>query len=71
MNRINDYQNFVPNGHKKGDYPDWKKQEDVSEQVLNYFYLVMPNSLKRAIRCFILNCAIRKLRGSIMNITQC
>ena len=53
----------MPNGHRKGEYPDWKKQEEVSEEVLNYFYLVMPRSLKRAIRCFILNCAIRKLRG--------
>lgn len=64
VNRINDYQNFVPNGHIKGEYPDWKRPEDVSQQVLNHFYLHLPDSLKRAIRCFILTCAIRRIRGS-------
>lgn len=47
VNRINDYSVFVPNKHKKHD------QLPSS----------IPDSLKRAIRCFILTCAIRRLRG--------
>jgi hypothetical protein len=47
VNRINDYQNYIPNKHKKKDQlPSG-----------------LPDSLKRAIRCFILTCAIRRLRG--------
>lgn len=64
VNRINDYYTFIPDRHVKGEYPDWKRPEEVSEQVLNQFYLYMPDSLKRAIRCFIITCAVRKLRGS-------
>lgn len=45
--RIDDYQNFVPNGHRAGDIlPD-----------------NAPQSLLLAIKCFILTCAIRILRG--------
>lgn len=47
VNRINDYQDFVPNRHKKDD------QKPSS----------LPESLKRAIRSFIITCAIRRLRG--------
>ncbi|MDO6809884.1 Z1 domain-containing protein [Zobellia galactanivorans] len=47
VNRINDYQDFVPDRHKKDD------QKPSS----------LPESLKRAIRCFIITCAIRRLRG--------
>lgn len=47
VNRINDYENFVPDKHKKDD------QKPSS----------LPKSLKRAIRCFIITCAIRRLRG--------
>jgi len=47
VNRINDYQDFVPDRHKKDD------QLPSS----------LPESLKRAIRCFIITCAIRRLRG--------
>lgn len=47
INRINDYDTLVPNRHKKDD------------QLLSE----LPDSLKRAIRCFILTCAIRRLRG--------
>jgi hypothetical protein len=47
VNRINDYNDFVPDGHKKdGQLPSF-----------------LPESLKRAIRCFIITCAIRRLRG--------
>lgn len=65
VNRINDYQTFVPDRHRKGEYPDWKRPDEVSEAILNHFYLHMPDSLKKAIRCFILTCAIRRLRGSV------
>lgn len=65
VNRINDYQTFVPDKHRKSEYPDWKRTEDVSEQVLNHFYMYMPDSLKKAVRCFILTCAVRRLRGSV------
>lgn len=47
LNRINDYSGFVPDRHKKDD------QLPSS----------LPESLKRAIRCFIITCAIRRLRG--------
>ncbi len=47
VNRINDYQNLIPNGHKKdNELPD-----------------ELPASLKTAIKCFIITCAIRNLRG--------
>lgn len=47
VNRIDDYRDLIPNGHKKDDaFPDQ-----------------LPESLKTAIKCFILTCAIRKLRG--------
>lgn len=47
VNRISDYRDFVPDRHKKDD------QKPSS----------LPASLKRAIRCFIITCAIRRLRG--------
>ncbi|MBX2938589.1 MAG: Z1 domain-containing protein [Ferruginibacter sp.] len=50
VNRINDYSGFVPDRHKKDD------QLPSS----------LPESLKRAIRCFIITCAIRRLRGQTM-----
>lgn len=47
VNRIDDYQSFVPDKHKSGDpLPS-----------------TIPESLKCAIRCFILTCAIRRLRN--------
>lgn len=47
VNRVDDYRDFIPNGHKKDDQ----------------FPTELPASLKTAIKCFILTCAIRKLRG--------
>lgn len=47
VNRIEDYSDFVPDRHKKND------QLPAS----------LPESLKLAIRCFVLTCAIRRLRG--------
>lgn len=47
VNRINDYQDFVPDRHKKDD----QKPSG------------LPKSLKKAIQCFIITCAIRRLRG--------
>lgn len=47
VNRINDYSEFVPDRHKKDDQ----------------LPSTLPDSLKRAIRCFIITCAIRRLRG--------
>ncbi len=47
VNRINDYSGFVPDRHKKDD------QLPSS----------LPESLKKAILCFIITCAIRRLRG--------
>lgn len=63
VHRIDDYHTFVPDRHKKGEYPDWKKTEEVTERVLSQFFLHMPDSLKLAVRCFILTCAVRRLRG--------
>lgn len=47
VNRINDYRDFVPDRHKKDDQKP----------------STLPESLKRAIRCFIITCAVRRLRG--------
>ncbi|NCC74684.1 MAG: endonuclease, partial [Sphingobacteriia bacterium] len=47
VHRIDDYQTFVPDRHKRDD------QLPVN----------VPESLKTAIKCFILTCAIRRLRG--------
>lgn len=47
VNKIEDYQNFVPNGHKRdSELPD-----------------TIPDSLRLAIKSFIITCAIRRLRG--------
>ncbi len=47
VNRIDDYQNFIPNGHKReSELPD-----------------SIPDSLRLAIKSFIITCAIRRLRG--------
>jgi hypothetical protein len=45
--RINDYSGFVPDRHKKDDQ----------------LPSTLPETLKKAIRCFIITCAIRRLRG--------
>ena len=47
INQINDYDTFVPNRHKKYDQLPSK----------------LPDSLKCSIRCFVITCAIRRLRG--------
>lgn len=47
VNRVDDYREYIPNGHKKDDQLPTE----------------LPASLKTAIKCFILSCAIRKLRG--------
>ena len=47
VNRIDDYSGFVPDRHKKDDQ----------------LPSTLPESLKKAIRCFIITCAIRRLRG--------
>ena len=47
VNKIEDYQDFVPNGHKRdSELPD-----------------AIPASLRLAIKSFIITCAIRRLRG--------
>lgn len=47
INRIDDFQDFVPNGHRREDN----------------FPVEVPESLKTAVKCFIMTCAIRRLRG--------
>ncbi|MCB9508751.1 MAG: Z1 domain-containing protein [Deferribacteres bacterium] len=47
INRIDDYSHFVPDRHRQHDQ----------------LPSAIPDTLKRAIRCFILTCAIRRLRG--------
>ena len=54
---INDYESFVPQGHKKDD----------SKPTFND----IPESLKTAIKSFIITCAIRIARGKKQNIIQC
>lgn len=49
VNTISDYHDFIPEGHKKdSDKPDYES---------------IPESLKTAVKCFIITCAIRRLRG--------
>lgn len=50
VNVVNDYTTFVPDKHKKDDI-DYLK------------YRNLPESLKYAIRCFIISCAVRIARG--------
>ncbi len=45
---IDDYESFVPDGHKKDHVPE-----------------SLPESLKQAMRCFILSCAARMARGQV------
>lgn len=52
VNIINDYKNFVPDKHKIGD-------------TSSLTYQNIPDSLKYAIRCFILSCAVRCHRGQM------
>jgi len=47
VRRIDDFQQFFPNGHRSNDAIPTE----------------IPNSLRLAIKCFILTCAVRKLRG--------
>lgn len=49
VNTINDFEHFVPNNHKAGD--------------LKPSYEDIPESLKRALKSFIITCAIRIARG--------
>lgn len=49
VNRIDDYPHFVPDRHRQHDQ----------------LPSAIPDTLKRAIRCFILTCAIRRLRGHV------
>lgn len=49
VNRVDDYLDLIPNGHKKDTaFPD-----------------ELPESLRTAIKCFILTCTIRRLRGQV------
>lgn len=49
VNIIDDYQEFVPEGHRRGDpLPTYEQ---------------IPKSLKTAVKCFIITCAIRLARG--------
>lgn len=50
IRKINDYESFVPTKHKKDDPKPTKKD--------------IPDSLKEAIKCFILTCAVRWARGN-------
>ena len=45
---IDDYESFIPDGHKKDHVPE-----------------SLPESLKQAMRCFILSCAARMARGQV------
>lgn len=47
VNRIDDYEDLIPNGHSQSD--------TIPSE--------LPESLKTAIKCFILTCSIRNLRG--------
>jgi len=49
VRRVDDFHNFVPNGHRNGDALPSNA----------------PQSLQLAIKCFILTCAIRRLRGQV------
>src|SRR5690606_5787402 len=49
IRRVDDYHNFVPNGHRNGDQLPTE----------------VPASLRMAIKCFIITCAVRRVRGQI------
>lgn len=52
VNVVNDYKMFVPDKHKK-------------DETDSLTYENMPESLKYAIRCFVLSCAVRCARGQV------
>jgi hypothetical protein len=49
IRRVDDYHNFVPNGHRNGDALPAE----------------VPASLRMAIKCFIITCAVRRVRGQV------
>jgi hypothetical protein len=63
VRRIDDYSTFIPEIHKKRDLPDWRRKEDVPQDIVDDFRRRIPPSLVEAIKCFILTCTIRRLRG--------
>ena len=62
VRRIDDYLPFVPDRHKKSDLPDWKKTDDVPQDIITQTRGISPASLHHAIKCFIITCGIRRLR---------
>jgi microcompartment protein CcmL/EutN len=63
VRRISDYNSFIPDRHKKADLPSWKTNEAVEQNYITDFRRQIPESLKTAIKSFIITCAIRLLRG--------
>ncbi|MDE3235484.1 MAG: Z1 domain-containing protein [Bacteroidota bacterium] len=49
VSRIDDFQTLIPNGHQRNDTPPAS----------------VPDSLRLAVKCFILTCAVRRLRGQV------
>lgn len=63
VNRINDYADLIPDGHR-----NLKKNEDITTlkpEIQKRVTLPddIPESMYLAIKCFIITCAIRRLRG--------
>lgn len=65
VRRISDYETFVPDRHKKGEFDDWKTREKVPADKIAFFKYLAPESLHHALKSFIITCAIRRLRGQI------
>ncbi|MVN91456.1 Z1 domain-containing protein [Mucilaginibacter aquatilis] len=63
VRRINDYDTFIPDKHKKADLPIWKTNEAVEQNYITDFRGRAPESLKTAVKSFIITCAVRLLRG--------
>ena len=64
VHRINDYQNFLPDRIKhKENFYEFGADPQGREEIL--LPNEIPDSLKQAIKCFIITCAIRRLRGQV------
>lgn len=69
INRVNDYAELIPNGHRILNRKERDGITPVSDEVMRLTTLTseIPQSLYQAIKCFIITCAVRRLRGQTTN----
>ena len=65
VNRIDDYNDLIPNGHRILNKKEREGTIPITDEVTRLTTLPseIPQSLYKAIKCFIVTCAVRRLRG--------